>query len=193
MLRSRQVPKKKSSGLKGLIITASVLSVVVAALIILIILEANGVFDAASDKTDIVPPKTVGDTLTDGDYSYVLLEDGGAMIVLFNGEPTEVITVPSTVGGHPVYAVGEVSYALIDEIIKEVRVPEGVSYIGKGAFTGIENATLYLPSSIEQIDDMAFYGFDDPVAIYYAGSRAEWAKVKIGSDNKVLANVICED
>ncbi len=192
MLKANRKLKKNTSGVKGMIVAIAALSVVIVALVTLIILDANGVFDKPPEKIRIEPPKTVGDFLTDGDYDYILLEGGGVMLVMFNGEPTEVINIPSTLGGYPVYAIGELSYALIDEIIKEVHVPEGVTYIGKGAFSGIENARLYLPSTINQIADMALYGFEDPSGIYYAGSREDWKKVKVGSENKVLANIIFE-
>ena len=63
-----------------------------------------------------------------------------------------------------------------------------------GIFAKIaENAKLYLPSSIAQIDYQALYGFEDPLGIYYAGSKSEWQRVKVGGENKVLANVIFQE
>ena len=190
MSKTKQSSKK--GGIKGLIIAVAVLMVIVATLITLIVLYECGVFDKSPDKPVIETPKIEGGLLTDGDYSYALLKDGGVILGMFNGEYTDVMNIPSTLGGHTVKAIGELSFANTDEITLEIRVPEGVTYIGKGAFSGIASAKLYLPSTIKYIDDMAMYGFEDPVGIYYSGSRAEWNKVIVGSDNKVLATVICE-
>ncbi len=54
--------------------------------------------------------------------------------------------------------------------IKSVKIRYGVTIIGECAFqlnTGLE--TLYLPSSIDQIDDFAFYNCKNLKTVYYAG------------------------
>ncbi len=195
MLEKKQVKAVKNKDIKILISVISVLLFVIIGLVVLIILDSNGKLVPSSENVTIEPPKTVGEFLTEGDYDYYLLENGGAMIANFKGEPTETITVPSEIGGHKVRAIGELTFSSSEatySVIKEIRLPEGVVYIGKGAFSGIENARIYLPSTIEQIDNMAFYGLENPEGIYFAGSKEEWKQVKIGSENKALAKIICE-
>lgn len=192
MGEKKQVKAVKSKDIKILIAVIAILFLIISALVVLIILDANGLLYQSSKSVVIEPPVAVGDSLTDGDYEYRLLEDGGVIITSFFGVSTEVITIPSELGGYSVRAIGELSISSTDGIIKEIRLPEGVTYIAKGAFSGIENAELYLPSTIEQIADYALYGFENPVGIYFAGSKEEWKRVKIGIENKVLAIIVYE-
>lgn len=192
MGEKKQVKAVKSKDIKILIAVIAILFLIISALVVLIILDANGLLYQSSKSVVIEPPVAVGDSLTDGDYEYRLLEDGGVIITSFFGVSTEVITIPSELGGYSVRAIGELSISSTDGIIKEIRLPEGVTYIAKGAFSGIENAELYLPSTIEQIADYALYGFENPVGIYFAGSKGEWKRVKIGIENKVLAIIVYE-
>lgn len=176
-----------------LIALVSVLGAVVAALIVLLILEANGVFYRENEGSDkITPPVRVNaETLSEGDYTYVLLNDNTVMITSYMKKDDVNVVIPSTLGGYQVSAIGESAYALSVINAETVTVPEGITYIGKNAFFGVENAKLYLPSTLKQIDNAAMEGFDNPVAVYFAGTREQWNDVKIGSGNKVLASVSC--
>ncbi len=190
MVRAKQTKNGVSTRL--LIAIAVVLVLVIAALVTLLVLEANGVFYDAKEEVVITPPKIVTGYFKDGDYQYSLLEDGTAILRVYEGTDKALIEVPQALGGYKVSAIGEIAFSSTDGIIKEIRLPEGITYIGKGAFSGIENAKLYLPSTIEQIDNMALYGFENPAGIYFAGTKEQWESVKVGTDNKVLVNVICE-
>ena len=54
--------------------------------------------------------------------------------------------------------------------IKSVRIRYGVTIIGEGAFNGNTSLeTLRLPSSLDQIDDLAFYACNNLKNVYYAG------------------------
>ena len=187
--RSKKITKQQLI----MIIIASALAVITLVLGALLALDTYGYFDeeVETEYDIILPPKLAyGDPMTENGYSFAKLTDGTVMIIAFTGQEEEIMNVPSTLGGYKVSAIGEVAFASTNEIIKEIHLPEGITYIGKGAFSGIENAKLYLPLSIEQIDNQALYGFEDPLGIYYNGGSVDWIDVKIGSDNKVLANVI---
>jgi hypothetical protein len=194
MSEKKQV-KKLSSGQKLMIGVIITLIAAIISLSVLLVLEANGYFydNPPSSPDSITPPTRTGATgVTEDGYYYAMLSDGTVMITSFTGEETEIMNVPSKLDGYTVSAIGEVAFASTKEIIKEIHLPNGVTYIGKGAFSGIENAKLYLPSSIAQIDNQALYGFLDPIGIYFDGTKEDWAEVKIGSENKVLVNVIFE-
>ena len=47
--------------------------------------------------------------LTCGDYTYVLLEDGGARITGYDGVGTN-LTIPAELDGHPVREIGEEAF-----------------------------------------------------------------------------------
>ena len=193
MSSRRKKGKKITKRQKVMVVIAAVLAVIILALSVLLALDANGYFEEEyeTEYDVILPPKLAyGKTMTEDGYSFAKLTDGTVMITAFTGQEEEVMNIPSTLGGYSVSAIGEVAFASSSEIVKEIRLPEGITYIGKGAFSGIENANLYLPSSIAQIDHQALYGFEDPLGIYFDGSSEDWIKVKIGSENKVLANVI---
>ena len=193
MSSRRKKGKKITKRQKVMVVIAAVLAVIILALSVLLALDANGYFEEEyeTEYDVILPPKLAyGKTMTEDGYSFAKLTDGTVMITAFTGQEEEVMNIPSTLGGYSVSAIGEVAFASTSEIVKEIRLPEGITYIGKGAFSGIENANLYLPSSIAQIDHQALYGFEDPLGIYFDGSSEDWIKVKIGSENKVLANVI---
>ena len=70
-----------------------------------------------------------------------------------------------------------------------VNVGEGVEYIGRNAFYGLNNADMLvevmLPISLKEISDNAFNG-SAPLHINYAGSRQDWENITIGAGNEPL-------
>ena len=151
---------------------------------------------------EIVAEKTVGNLVfhlpvrvlargkatseTDGDYEYLLWEDGTADITAYNGTETE-IRIPETLGGHPVYSIGvntvdgtEFPFrgnetltrveipGSIKQItwiafcgctnLKEVVMEEGVRTIGQEAFSDCTRLSrVVIPSSVTEIEQMAFF------------------------------------
>ena len=85
--------------------------------------------------------------LISGDYEYVLLDNGTAMITHFAGD-ADVVVVPARLGGVPVSSLGEKSFAWCPSLL-DVTVPEGITSIGDYAFlycTGL--AAVFLPDSL---------------------------------------------
>ena len=94
--------------------------------------------------------------LTCGDYTYVLLEDGGARITDYEGEDAE-LTVPAELDGHPVREIGEEAFRDCD--LTTVTLPDGLTAIGDRAFYGCSSlTTVTLPDGLTTIGDEAFYG-----------------------------------
>ena len=97
-----------------------------------------------------------GHTYTIGsDYTYSV-NNGKATITGYDGTGG-VVTIPSTLGGYPVVAIGD--YAFHDGFgVTSVTISDGVSSIGTGAFdhcTNLVSATI--PNSVVSIGDYAFY------------------------------------
>ena len=62
--------------------------------------------------------------------------------------------------------------------ITEVIVNEGITYIGKDAFRGAAALTkVTLPTSLDSVNNNAFYGCAKMVNIYYKGTPSEWASI----------------
>jgi len=171
-----------------------VLVAIIVALTVLIVLDASGLLYKSDNSNEIKPPKKASaEVFKDGAYSYALLTDGTVMITnsALPRDATE-LNIPDMLGGYKVSAIGESAFALMTEL-HTVRVPEGVTYIGKAVFFGALNAKLYLPSTLKQIDNGAMEGFDEPAGIYFAGTEKEWSEVVIGDGNAILARVVCEN
>ena len=73
-----------------------------------------------------------GEELTCGDYTYVLLEDGGARITGYDGEDAE-LTVPDELDGHPVREIGDDAFSSCVSLTT-ITLPESLTTIGDGAF-----------------------------------------------------------
>lgn len=109
-------------------------------------------------------------------YQYEI-RGGGAVITSYLGEESEVV-IPSSLGGYPVWMIGENAFSSRYEVEKVV-VPEGVTELDRVAFrycTGL--VEVQLPSSLRKIGDNAFYrceGLEEiviPEGVTELGDRA---------------------
>ena len=69
---------------------------------------------------------------TCGDYTYVLLEDGGARITDYEGEDAE-LSIPDELDGHPVREIGEEAFYWCD-FLTTITLPDALTSIGDNAF-----------------------------------------------------------
>ena len=90
---------------------------------------------------------------TSGDWSYSV-SDNKATITGYSGEGGD-ITIPSTLGGYSVTAIGEEAFEY-NSTITGVTIPATVTSIGYEAFfeSGIES--IVIPNSVTSIADYAF-------------------------------------
>ena len=185
-----QVQEQKVSRFVGVAVIM-ILAAIIVALSVLLILDSLGAFYPDNEVVITAPELENGTMLTEGAYKYARLKDGTVMIVLCTLEDgTTEVTVPSTLGGCKVSAIGESALALTaSETLKTIILPEGITYIGMAAFFGVENANIYIPSTVTDIDKDAFSGVDDPEGIFYNGTEQDWLKIRVGSGNSVLAMV----
>ncbi len=93
----------------------------------------------------------------DGDFSYTVLDDGTAAITQYNGSDA-VVTIPATIDGYTVTAIGEKAFFWREDIT-EIILPDSVTTLQYGAFLECGALdTIVLPDGITDISDMAFQG-----------------------------------
>lgn len=91
---------------------------------------------------------------TEGDFLYTV-QDGKAKITGYTGSAS-VLTVPDTLGGYPVTAIGAAAFKNCTALT-ELILPEGVTEIRRNAFEGcVALAGVQFPESLRRIDDYAF-------------------------------------
>ena len=101
-------------------------------------------------------PLTNGAYATSGDYTYTLLEDGGARIIDYTGD-AEALSVPAELDGHLVRQIGDRAFTACFSLTS-VTLPEGLTAIGDNAFQRcVSLASITLPEGLTAIGDNAFF------------------------------------
>ena len=114
--------------------------------------------------------------LTCGDYTYVLLEDGGARITGYDGDDAE-LTVPDELDGYPVQEIGEDAFSFCNSLTS-VILPDSLSSIGDDAFSRCSFLTsITLPDSLTSIGGNPFSGC------------YSLAEIDVSPDNPVFAQI----
>ena len=94
---------------------------------------------------------------TQGNYTYPTA-NGAATITKCNTSASGQITLPNTLGGYPVTAIGASAFSGCTRLT-EVIIPAGVTSIGGSAFNGCTKlAKVTIPDSVTSIGTKAFYG-----------------------------------
>ena len=98
-----------------------------------------------------------GESQTDagGLWRYAL-EDGGAAITGYVGEPPEDLVFPSELDGHPVTRIGR--WASDDVCLTSVTIPDSVTSIGDSAFYYCSLTTVTIPAGVTGIGRNPFEG-----------------------------------
>lgn len=92
---------------------------------------------------------------TEGCYEYEV-RDGCATVTKVASETTGHITIPTTLGGCPVTAIGE--HAFLYSKVTSVTIPDGVITIADNAFWYCALTKVTIPNSVTSIGEGAFYG-----------------------------------
>ena len=111
---------------------------------------------ALAEVVETSKPLTNGAYATSGDYTYTLLEDGGARIIDYVGD-AETLTIPAELDGHSVRQIGDRAFTACFSLTS-VTLPEGLTAIGEEAFQRCESLTaIALPEGLTAIGDNAFF------------------------------------
>ena len=71
--------------------------------------------------------------------------------------------------------------------LTSITIPDSVTSIFSGAFEECTSLTsITIPDSVTRIDNGVFLGCTSLTDVYYAGSREDWGKISIDSDNTAL-------
>lgn len=140
------------------------------------ILDGSGTLDPDLPEGDEVITMT---DLPEG-LAYEITAEG-AVITGYTGPVSARLTIPRTINGISVVAIGDNAFQDCYGLTGSVVIPDTVKRIGASAFFGCSglNGTLTIPSSVESIGDFAFYeclsltgGLTIPASVESIGTSA---------------------
>lgn len=87
------------------------------------------------------------------------MTDAGCVIIGYTGDPTAELSIPATISGIPVVAIGDYAFQDCYELTGSIILPDTITRIGAGAFFGCSSldGTLSIPASVTSIGDFAFF------------------------------------
>ena len=113
--------------------------------------------------------------LTCGDYTYVLLEDGGARITGYDGMDAK-LTVPAELDGHPVREIGKYAFFFCKSLTT-VTLPDSLTSIGANPFSScskLEKIGVSPDSPVfAQIDGVLYEKATKTLVCYPAGKASD--------------------
>jgi hypothetical protein len=116
-------------------------------------------------------------------------KDGETLIQYLMAKTDKSFVVPENVTKIECYAFAYCT------ALESVTIPDGVTVIDEHTFYGCYNlVNVTIPKSVLVIGWNAFYACNELKTVYYTGSSAEWAAIKIDSNNEPLtsADIICD-
>ena len=110
-------------------------------------------YDDAALETNI----SISSVFTNGDYDYLVLENGTAEITFYHGNEA-TINIPKTINGKSVTQIANSAFYYC-EYLKNLTIPDSVTGIGDNAFCRCESLTsVTIPDSVTSI---GYNAFDD--------------------------------
>lgn len=94
--------------------------------------------------------------LTSGVYEYEMYTNDSVIITGYTGGAKEKLTIPSTLGGYPVKAIGEEAFISAD--IYAVVLPDSLESVGDFAFWNTAVSTVSIPKNVTHVGAGAFSG-----------------------------------
>lgn len=104
--------------------------------------------------------------MTEGDFSYVIVNNSYARITRYSGSATSV-QVPSAIGGYAVQVIGARAFQG-NTVLESVELPDGLTTIYAYAFENCTSITsIHLPDSITTLGYKVFGGCSNLVSANY--------------------------
>lgn len=158
-------------------------TIFVLSLVLLLVVVPTGIFTVTVNAA------------TSGLYTYEV-SDGEATIIGVDESISGAVTIPSTLGGYPVTAIGGYAFHLLTNLTS-ITIPEGVTNIGEYAFENCLNLTsITIPGSLKSIDSFAFR-YCDKLTKVYITDLASWCNIEFDSSpmggNLYLNNELVTD
>ena len=96
-----------------------------------------------------------------GDYTYMVGDDGNAVIAKYEGdsEKESTLIIPDNLDGHRVTSVRE--YAFLLYSFSDVILPDSVTVIDDYAFCNAHIKSIVIPAGVEKIGEDAFTAYDE--------------------------------
>lgn len=113
-------------------------------------------------------------------FAYEMTQ-AGAVITAYTGAPEAELTIPATISGIPVVAIGDYAFQDCFGLTGNITIPPTVTHIGTGAFFGCAGleGSLIIPDSVTTIGDFAFFeclsltgDLDIPASVESVGESA---------------------
>ena len=118
--------------------------------------ETNELEEALSESAE----------MTEGDFSYVIVNNSYARITRYSGSAT-IVQVPSTIGGYAVQVIGARAFQG-NTVLESVELPDGLTTIYAYAFENCTSITsIHLPDSITTLGYKVFGGCSNLVSANY--------------------------
>lgn len=118
--------------------------------------ETNELEEALSESAE----------MTEGDFSYVIVNNSYARITRYSGSATSV-QVPSIIGGYAVQVIGARAFQG-NTVLESVELPDGLTTIYAYAFENCTSITsIHLPDSITTLGYKVFGGCSNLVSANY--------------------------
>ena len=121
----------------------------------------------------------------DGNYHYLPLPDGSAMIERYDGWTASQIVIPDQIGGLFVSEIGPNAFADHEELVS-VSLPDTITIIASNAFDRcISIREIVLPDHLTTLGDYAFAGcmtlerINLPDSLKYVSANPFWACEKL--------------
>ena len=131
---------------------------------------------------------TVGTCQTFSTMSVGAVYQAGPLWSLFGNELTVFGSGKASTGERSVFCRTDWNmYYTVYEEVKSVTVKEGVTSLGQKLFYRFDQMTdVTLPCSLESIGDNAFQACSGLKDVWFAGSKAEWNAISVGTGNECL-------
>ena len=149
----------------------------------------NFAFSNCHNLTNVTIPNSVtsiGDSSFYGCNSLVSVDIPDSVTSIGHYAFSDCDSLTSIVIGNNVTSIGYRAFQNCSSLTS-ITIPNSVTSIGTFAFQGCSSlASITIGNNVTSINYKAFDGCSSLKDVYYTGSKEEWAKISIGSNNSDL-------